>query len=214
MAGFLSGCTGPLSTLDPAGPAAGGIARLWWGMLVAGGVILAAVTVLFLLACFAPARFAGLRVRPFILTWGVGVPMVGLTLLLILALREGEGALFRQADPLVVEAEAAQWGWRFRYPTLRGAPELTDRLILPVGRVVEIHVESRDVIHSLWVPQLGGKIDAIPGRVNRIRLLADRPGQFGGICAEYCGIGHAAMRFEAEALPPADFADTLRRMAP
>lgn len=183
-------------------------------MLAAGGLIFLAVMVLFAMACLRPGRFHGLRERRFILIFGVGLPLAGLGVLLIVALLEGEAALFRRADPIRVEAEAAQWGWRFRYPDLRGEPVLENRLVLPVGRVAEISVQSRDVIHSLWVPQLGGKIDAIPGRINRIRLLADREGLFGGVCAEYCGQGHAAMMFEAEALAPPDFAAALRRAVP
>lgn len=214
-AGFLlAGCGGPLSTLDPAGPAAGSIATLWWIMLLAAGVILAGVMALLITALVFPGRMAGLRERRFIVTWGAALPLAALCGLLVVGLRLGEAALFRRADVLHVEAQAERWGWSFRYPDAFGAPLLRDRLLLPVGRVVEIRVTSRDVIHSLWVPQLGGKIDAIPGRVNRIRLLAEREGEFGGICAEYCGPGHAAMLFEAVALPPPDFAAALRGVTP
>ncbi|UXN74056.1 hypothetical protein N8D56_01640 [Devosia sp. A8/3-2] len=66
-------------------------------------------------------------------------------------------------------------------------------------------VTAADVIHSFWVPRLGGKIDAIPGRRNVIRLEADEPGIYWGICAEYCGPGHDTMMFRVEAHPLADY---------
>jgi heme/copper-type cytochrome/quinol oxidase subunit 2 len=56
-------------------------------------------------------------------------------------------------------------------------------------------VSSDDVIHSFWVPRLGGKIDAIPGTRNRILIRADVPGRYGGVCAEFCGVGHTQMSF-------------------
>ncbi len=70
-----------------------------------------------------------------------------------------------------------------------------DVLEIPAGRNVEVFVTSADVIHSFWVPRLGGKIDAIPGSRNRILLRADAPGRYGGVCAEFCGTGHSAMAF-------------------
>jgi len=70
-----------------------------------------------------------------------------------------------------------------------------DILDIPAGRTVEIMVTGTDVIHSFWVPRLGGKIDAIPGTTNRILIRADVPGRYGGVCAEFCGTGHAGMDF-------------------
>ena len=97
-----------------------------------------------------------------------------------------------------VEVVAERWRWRFRYLDDDGrvVAESHDALSMPRGRMVEFHVTSADVIHSFWIPRLGGKIDAIPGRVNRLRLRADRGGAIRGQCAEYCGTGHAVMAFE------------------
>ena len=66
-------------------------------------------------------------------------------------------------------------------------------------------VTSRDVIHSFWIPRLAGKIDAIPGHANVLRIQADAPGRFEGLCAEFCGVGHPGMRFQVVAHPAADF---------
>jgi cytochrome c oxidase subunit 2 len=96
------------------------------------------------------------------------------------------------ADALEVTVRARQWWWEFRYPDL--GIVTANELHLPVGRPVSLELEGPDVIHSLWVPQLGGKRDVVPGRVNRLVFTPDTPGEFPGQCAEYCGISHANMR--------------------
>ena len=118
-------------------------------------------------------------------------------------------AIFRtQADPpkdaLRVEVIGHQWWWEFRYPEL-GIVTATD-LHLPAGRPVSLEIASTDVIHSFWVPRLGGKRDAIPGKVTRIVLTADAPGEYYGQCAEFCGASHANMRHFAIVETPDAFA--------
>ncbi|GGX07361.1 QoxB, Quinol oxidase subunit II [Pigmentiphaga litoralis] len=76
---------------------------------------------------------------------------------------------------------------------------------IPAGEPVDFHITSRDVIHSFWIPRLGGKMDAIPGRVNILRLQADAPGIYRGVCAEFCGVGHALMPFEVHAHDASEF---------
>ncbi len=82
---------------------------------------------------------------------------------------------------------------------------------IPVGRAVTLQVQSADVIHSLWIPSLHGKIDMIPGRVNSLRLSADRPGVMRGQCAEFCGAQHALMALFVVAETEAGFARWLER---
>ena len=86
------------------------------------------------------------------------------------------------------------------------AVELANEIRLPVGEPVEFQLESPDVIHSFWIPSLGGKIDMIPGRVNRLALEPTRTGIFRGVCAEYCGTSHALMSFYVVVLEQEDFA--------
>lgn len=105
-------------------------------------------------------------------------------------------------DVIEVEARASQWQWQFRQPGPDGMARTQGVLFIPAGRPVDVLIASDDVIHSFWVPQLGGKMDAIPGRVNRLRIEASRTGIFEGLCAEFCGIGHAGMRFEVVAYDP------------
>jgi cytochrome c oxidase subunit II len=93
-------------------------------------------------------------------------------------------------NPIRITVEGHQYYWQFDYPN--GARSIND-LHVPVDQVVLLTVKSYDVVHSWWIPQLGGKIQAIPGRTNHIWFKADRPGTYYGQCAELCGLYHEAM---------------------
>ncbi len=105
---------------------------------------------------------------------------------------------------LVVDVIGTQFTWQFRYPN--GVVTI-DRMRAPVGRTVELHITAPDwdVIHSWWIPALGGKMDAIPGKLNRSWFQAKRVGVFQGQCAELCGLYHAKMLASVEVLPAAEF---------
>jgi cytochrome c oxidase subunit 2 len=107
-------------------------------------------------------------------------------------------------EHLVVEVTGTQFTWEYRYPN---GVVAVDRLRAPEGRTVELKVTAPDwdVIHSWWIPALGGKIDAIPGRVNTTWFAAKRAGVFLGQCAELCGIYHAKMLASVEVLPREEF---------
>lgn len=77
------------------------------------------------------------------------------------------------------------------------------RLHIPAGTPVDVVIRSEDVIHAFWVPQLAGKMDALPGRDNLLRIEASKPGLYHGTSAEFSGIGYAGMRFEVLAYDPA-----------
>jgi cytochrome c oxidase subunit II len=94
-------------------------------------------------------------------------------------------------NPLKVTVEGHQYYWQFDYPN--GARSVND-LTVPVDRVVELRVVSPDVIHSWWIPELGGKVQAIPGHPNHVWFKADKQGVYVGQCAELCGLYHEAMR--------------------
>jgi cytochrome c oxidase subunit 2 len=98
-----------------------------------------------------------------------------------------------QAPTLDVTVLGHQWWWEFRYPTLDVVT--ANELHVPVGQPVSLRLEGPDVIHSLWVPRLGGKRDVIPGRVNHLTFTPEEPGEYLGQCAEFCGVSHANMRF-------------------
>ena len=105
-------------------------------------------------------------------------------------------------DAIHVTVEAHQYYWQFDYPN--GARSIND-LTVPYGRVVDLKVVSPDVIHSWWIPELGGKIQAIPGVTNHTWFKADKPGTYTGQCAELCGLYHAAMRARVIATTPQDY---------
>lgn len=210
---LLAGCAGELSALDPAGPRAESLARLWWVMLAGAGVLLTLVMALFALACLAPGTLGRLSPRHWILGGGLALPLPVLVLLTGTALVLGEQLLARGETPWRISAEAMRWSWRFSYPDRPDiAPGPT--LHMPAGVPVDILVSSRDVVHSFWVPRLGGKIDAVPGHVTTLRLEADEPGTYLGVCAEYCGVGHEAMPIRIEAHAPEDFARLFQGDAP
>jgi cytochrome c oxidase subunit 2 len=96
-------------------------------------------------------------------------------------------------EALEITVRGWQWWWEFRYPSLDVV--VADELHLPAGQPVMLRLDGPDVIHSFWVPQLGGKRDVVPGRLNRIILTADTPGEYRGQCAEFCGTSHANMGF-------------------
>ncbi len=204
----LAGCTGDFSALDPAGPFAVAIADLWWLMLAGASVIFLAVLGLFLLILFRPG--SGRQVPPARWIWigGVAFPLVTLVALIGHGLMRGEYILTaRTGAPLEVEAHGSMWRWDFRYAG--NARASRGVLHIPAGRTIVVTATSDDVIHSFWVPRLGGKIDAIPGHAATVRILADRPGIYGGVCSEYCGTGHEGMFFQVHAHPPEEFETVL-----
>jgi cytochrome c oxidase subunit 2 len=101
-----------------------------------------------------------------------------------------------------IQIQGHQFYWEFVYPN--GAISI-NTLRLPVNRKIKLEITSPDVAHSWWVPDLGGKLDAIPGRVNRTSFRATRLGTFRGQCAEFCGIQHAAMLAFVKVLPPDEY---------
>ncbi|MFP4002935.1 MAG: cytochrome c oxidase subunit II [Alphaproteobacteria bacterium] len=212
----MTGCSGPLSTLDPAGPAAMRIATLWWIMLAGAALILIGVCVLALLP-FINAGAAG-RVSSRLWLWGGGLafPLVTLFALLVyaFALSPAEETARTGGHPVRVRVIARQFYWTFVHLDAPGGPVTTQGLLhIPVGRPVELAITSEDVIHSFWVPRLAGKRDAIPGRVNTLIIRADAPGVYGGVCNEFCGLGHAGMTFEVIAHGPESYEDALAALA-
>ena len=107
-------------------------------------------------------------------------------------------------EAVSVRAEARRWSWSFTYDD---APALVteDVLHIPAGRPVDVSITTADVIHSFWVPRLAGKLDAIPGHVNVLRLVADAPGDYAGVSAEFSGPGYAWHDFTVRALAPGDW---------
>lgn len=200
---LLAGCDTPLSTLAPAGDSANAIAILWWVMLLGSVIIFCGVLGAALYPLIRRGVGAAPSERGMLIGGGLVFPAVVLLALLVAALLVGDRLSPRgEPDVLKIEAVAERWAWTFHYPD--GRAPTRDVLHVPTGVPFEVHVSSRDVIHSFWLPRLGGKIDAIPGQVNVIRLQAAEPGIYRGQCAEFCGVGHAAMSFTLQAHDPED----------
>jgi cytochrome c oxidase subunit II len=189
----------PQSTLEPAGRDAERIADLFWWMAGGGALIWAAVIALsiYILHYKPGTPHSEGAARALILGGGVIVPTVVLTALLAYGLSLLPRVLALPAEGgVVIAVTGEQWWWRVRYILPGGESiELANEVRLPVGRRIELRLASPDVIHAFWAPSLGGKMDAIPGRINRMALEPTRTGVFRGACAEYCGASHARMAF-------------------
>jgi cytochrome c oxidase subunit 2 len=204
----LAGCSGEQSALDPAGRGSESIAELFWWMTGGAVVIWLAMVGLAFYAIWArPEAHSERRARFFIIGGGALVPTVvlgglltyGLTMLPELIAKAPEGSL-----RIAVTGE--QFWWRVRYLPPEGeAVTLANEIRLPVGEPIEFELDSPDVIHSFWIPSLGGKMDMVPGRKTRLVLHPTRTGSFRAACAEFCGTSHAFMAFPVVVMEKDDF---------
>ena len=206
LAEALSGWPPPV--LDPHGPFSNSVTTLAW-------VLIALMTLIFVLVCAAMwvalygsdklrAQLGGERVVKW---FGLIVPAGVLFLLLAWGTTMVAGMTTIKGDELRMRVSGNIYWWRVSYLDGEGKQLLADanELHIPVGRPVVVDMVSEDVIHSFWVPKLGGKMDMIPGRTNRLKLQADKAGNYGGQCAEFCGGAHSLMGFIVVAHEPADW---------
>lgn len=206
------------SALEPAGAEAQQIAILFWVMLSGGAVIWLGMVGLLLHSALVNRRRLAEKSASIIILWGgVVFPSVTLCALLAYALWLMPGLRpFAQASSaaLRIEVTGRQFWWEVVYHPPQGPPVTSaNEIRLPVGERVELTLKSADVIHSFWIPPLGGKMDMIPGRTNRLSIMATKPGIFRGPCAEYCGTSHALMAFSAVAMAPEAFRSWLAAQA-
>jgi cytochrome c oxidase subunit 2 len=214
---LLAGCSGAQSFLDPTGPNARDTLWLFeltlWVSALVCLLVGAAVLQAWLLPRFRlPERAA----RWMVAGGGVVLPAIVLPVLLVASLRIPWPFAEEREGAFTVDVVAWQFWWEFRYPNPEpgGPPVVTaNELHIPVGVPVRFRLNTSDVIHSFWIPKLGGKVDMIPGRTNYALLRADQPGEFRGACFEFCGLQHANMAFAVRALPDAEWQAWLRREA-
>lgn len=127
---------------------------------------------------------------------GVAMPIAVLLALVGYALMLGQRIVAPGVSgTVVIDATGRQWSWEFSHRVGDGTPATHNELHLPAGRPVVLRIAAVDVIHSFWVPRLAGKMDAIPGHVNLLRIEAAQPGIYEGQCAEFCGSGHSGHLF-------------------
>jgi cytochrome c oxidase subunit 2 len=209
-ASALAGCREGQPVLFAHSLEAEAIARLSWVLFLGGGAILLLVVAAVWIAARGPSAMRRRLATPrMVIAGGVAFPAVVLTALLILNVTLMHSAARAPSDkpgivPITVSGE--QWWWRVAYAGPGGtAFESANEIRIPVGRDVVFTLRSADVIHSFWVPNLGGKVDMVPGRDTRLRVHATRPGVFRGPCAEYCGGAHALMALQVTAMPADEF---------
>jgi len=207
--------------LQPAGPQAGHIHALWLLMLGVCSIVLIAITVAMLLAVrrasrgdeSTPGDAAALSRDEHRIHRAVGISVclsiAGLLLLFgASVITDRALAQLPLNDGVHIRLVGHQWWWEATYddPTPSNVFTTANELHIPVGRPVMMTLRASDVIHSLWIPNLAGKKDLIPGRTNTLALRADAPGVYRAQCAEFCGWQHANMALFVVAESPADFA--------
>jgi cytochrome c oxidase subunit 2 len=212
---LLAGCMAEQSVMEPHGRQAREIADMAWLLFAMAGGVMTVVLIAVALALSAPAAARRILAgSPAVVIGGIAFPVVVLSFLLFygLSLTESES---RGGDAdLRISVTGEQWWWRVTYSDANGKPiRSANEIRIPVGADVEFTLETADVIHAFWVPSLGGKVDMVPGRTNRLTLRAERAGRYRGQCAEYCGGPHAWMGFSVIAMPGEDFADWLEAEA-
>ncbi len=218
LAAFLSGCASnrelPMTTLAPKSDLGQWIYHLFIEVTLWDALILAIVLIAFILAVFifstrvgeaAPPKSAASDLKLEI-AWTVG-PALVILMISVPTVR----TVFRSqprvapADSLHIRVIAHQWWWEFQYPDSKVIT--ANELHIPVNRPIRLDLVSSDVIHSFWVPQLGGKRDVVPGQINELTFEANVPGMYPGQCAEFCGDSHANMRFRVMVETPEQFAE-------
>jgi len=209
----LAGCESPGSMLDPKSEPARAIATLWWWMFAVSVAAFLGTTGLLVLA-YVRRRRGGLPVvgeredvnRSLVILFGIAIPVVALIAVFTIAnfaVAAKTDAPPRTPETLTIEVTGRQWWWEAKYPA--SGAVTANEMHIPVRTPVDVVVQSTDVIHSFWVPQLNRKIDMIPGITNRVRLYTEEPGRYQGQCAEYCGIQHTRMRLAVVAEPAEAF---------
>ena len=219
---LVFGCTpnDPQSTFDALGPVAQSQLDLFWIIFAAGAIVFVFVegALIYSVIKFRrrradeiPEQIEGNHTVEF--AWTVGP-----TALLILVAIPTVFTIFdNQVSPdqnaLTVDVIGHQWWFEFRYPHPDDPTKeviFANDLHMPVSEVVNVNLESIDVIHSFWIPKIAGKVDMIPSNGNTMWIQADRTGLYYGQCAEFCGIQHANMRFKVIVETRAEFDAWLR----
>ncbi|QCP85261.1 c-type cytochrome [Cereibacter sphaeroides] len=210
-----AGCGGPQSVFSAGGADALQINRLFTVMLVGAVLLWLSLNGLFLYVTRrSPGRMSRKLAEGVIIGGGIVLPLVVLTALLSwgLSIMPDQRA---PGDGLRVRITGEEFWWRVDYyaPGSQEPVVSANELRLPAGRRTEIELLAGRVIHSFWVPGLGGKTDMIPGRTTRMSLEPVTPGIYRGQCAEFCGASHALMAMNAVVLEEAAFARWLEAEA-
>lgn len=199
------------SIFQTAGPMSRRLASLGWAMIVIGTLVFLVVMATLLVPIWRKRNAPRVDGPPppvnegaWVLYGGALVPAVILAGIFVLTLGVYRATVPNARHPLTIDVIGHQWWWEVRYPEQHIVT--ANEIHIPVSRPVRVRLESDDVIHSFWIPNLAGKTDAIPGVTNAAWLEADQAGTWRGECAEYCGTQHAHMALSVVAQPSGEFA--------
>jgi cytochrome c oxidase subunit II len=212
----LAGCSSRTSIFNSASPNARATAQLFNFVFIIEGVVFVIVEAALIYAVIRFSRKQGSGLPKQIdgnmyleLTWTI-IPAILLAIIFFVSLntlRTVSSATTENSTagaPLHVQVIGHQWFWEFVYPDQHIVT--ANEMVVPVGSQVIVDVKTVDVIHSYWIPELGGKIDAIPGITNQLYFQAEKTGTFSGQCAEFCGADHAQMRMTVISVTAEDYA--------
>ena len=218
----FSSCGGGIqNAINPTGPIAENLSRLWWLMFTVCSIVFVLVMIALLLSLrkataeaadrtpvLQPSEESERHRRNIIIS---ATTITVIVLFVFLIARYSSGRSLRLNDPtkngLSIDLTGHQWWWEVRYNDVDASNIFTtaNEIHIPVGVPVRFTLRGADVIHSFWVPNLHGKTDMIPGRTVETWLQADRPGIYRGQCAEFCGHQHAHMALLIIAEPEEQF---------
>ena len=212
-----AGCASAPTPMLPASQPAAQLASLGWLLTIVGSIVIVIIAVLLTIPALRGWRAGHAGAIPpvhsgdgerWIVIGGIAIPLailIGVFAVTAATLSRTSHAPTRPR--FMIEVTGRQWWWQVRYPSPDPQQSFVtaNEIHIPVGEPIALRVQSTDVIHSFWVPQLQGKIDVIPGQTNTFWLRADSAGVYRGQCAEYCGIQHAHMAMQVVAQPRAQF---------
>jgi cytochrome c oxidase subunit 2 len=211
----IAGCSAkdrPMTTLAPKSDLANWIQSLFIEVTLWDALVLTIVVVAFILAVFVFSTRVGEAAPATTASSDLGLEIawtLGPTLILLMITIPTVRTIFRSQPPvapaggLEIKVIAHQWWWEFQYPD---GLKTSNEMHIPIDRPIRLELESGDIIHSFWVPQLGGKRDVVPGQINELTFIANTAGMYPGQCAEFCGLSHANMRFRVFVDTPENFA--------
>jgi cytochrome c oxidase subunit 2 len=219
---LTASCGGVQSAVDPAGIQSQRLANLWWTFFSICLAVYLIVMVVLTSAFFRRRRADETTVpetRPDpvrenrlsnVIKAMVGVSLVALFALMITSFRAGSAinALSKAEGPLSIKVIGHQWWWEIEYKDDTNPSNnviTANEIHIPLGRPIKLELQSNDVIHSFWLPNLHGKKDLVPNYATAFYFSADKPGTFWGQCAEFCGYQHAKMRFVVTTETPEEF---------
>lgn len=208
----------PLQYLTGAGDRATPVVFLTWGLLAISFTVIVVIGLLLAAAIWRRPGLAWMRGERSVLqphegglSWlwiGVGLSSLVLLFSIVWTVKVLAGIQAPAVKPaFTIEITGHQWWWQLRYAPGDPARQFVtaNEIHIPVGEPVRLKLVSADVIHSFWVPQLAGKMDAVPGITNETWIQAAVPGTYRGQCTEYCGLQHSHMGFLVIAQQPDDF---------